>query len=103
MKQYKITSENSAPLNSDNDCILPDDDYIHELKRIQYLGGLGSEARLNEYRAHTAKVKSGSNITVTANEKSKLMKQHNIKPGTPEWFQLWFSKPYLTGEKPVGK
>jgi hypothetical protein len=29
------------------------------------------------------------------------MKKHNIKPGTPEWFQLWFSLPYLTGERPV--
>ncbi len=43
----------------------------------------------------------GSNISVTGNEKGQLMKQHNIKPGTPEWFQLWFSLPYLTGEKPV--
>jgi hypothetical protein len=103
MKQYKITSENSAPLNSDDDCILPADDYIHQLKRIQYLGGLGAEARLNEYRAHNSKVNKGSNISVTAAEKSELMKKHNIKPGTPEWFKLWFSRPYLTGEKPVGK
>jgi hypothetical protein len=35
-------------------------------------------------------------------EKRKLEKANNIKPGTPEWFQLWFSRPYLTGEKPVG-
>jgi hypothetical protein len=44
-----------------------------------------------------------SNISITGNEKSELMKKHDIRPGTPEWFQLWFSKPYLTGEKPVGK
>jgi hypothetical protein len=44
-----------------------------------------------------------SNISVTGNEKGQLMKKHNIQPGTPEWFKLWFSKPYLTGEKPVGK
>jgi hypothetical protein len=31
-----------------------------------------------------------------------LMKQHNIKPGTPQWFKLWFSLPYMTGEKPIG-
>lgn len=41
------------------------------------------------------------NISVTGNEKGELMKKHNIKPGTPEWFKLWFSKPYLTGEKPI--
>jgi hypothetical protein len=44
-----------------------------------------------------------SNISITGNEKGELMKKNNIKPGTPEWFQLWFSKPYLTGEKPMGK
>jgi hypothetical protein len=34
-------------------------------------------------------------------EKKELEKKHDIQPGTPEWFKLWFSKPYLTGEKPV--
>lgn len=43
------------------------------------------------------------NISHTGTEKAQLMRKHNIKPGTPEWFQLWFSKPYMTGEKPVGK
>ncbi len=42
------------------------------------------------------------NISVTGTEKGQLMKKHNIQPGTPEWFQLWFSKPYLTGEQPIG-
>jgi hypothetical protein len=42
----------------------------------------------------------GSNISVTGNEKAEIMKKHNIKPGTPEWFRLWFAKPYLTGETP---
>lgn len=45
----------------------------------------------------------GSNISLTGMEKAKLMREHNIKPGTPEWFQLWFSRPYLTGEKPIGE
>lgn len=45
----------------------------------------------------------GSNVSLTGTEKARLMKENNIKPGTPEWFQLWFSRPYLTGEKPVGK
>ena len=44
----------------------------------------------------------GSNISLTGNEKGELMKKHKIKPGTPEWFQLWFSLPYLTGENPIG-
>ena len=102
MKQYRITSDN---LNQDTseDAYLAPDDPIHELKAIQYLAGLGSQARLQEYRAHTAEINKGSNISVTGNEKGELMKKHNIKPGTPEWFKLWFSLPYMTGEKPVGK
>jgi hypothetical protein len=44
---------------------------------------------------------AGSNISLTGNEKAELMRKHNIQPGTQEWFQLWFSKPYLTGERPI--
>jgi hypothetical protein len=44
----------------------------------------------------------GSNISVTGMEKANLMRENNIQPGTPEWFQLWFSRPYLTHEPPVG-
>jgi hypothetical protein len=45
---------------------------------------------------------SGSNISITGTEKKKIEKERNIKPGTDEWFQLWFSKPYLTGERVPG-
>lgn len=95
MKQYKITTENLNQ-NSPDDCIIDPSDPIHELKSIQYLAGLGHEARLHEYR-----VDQGSNISVTGMENQKLEKEHNIRPGTPEWFKLWFSKPYLTGEKKI--
>jgi hypothetical protein len=43
----------------------------------------------------------GSNISITGNEKAMIQKEKNIRPGTDEWFKLWFSKPYLTGEKPI--
>jgi len=33
-------------------------------------------------------------------EKINYQNEHNVQPGTTEWFRLWFSKPYLTGEKP---
>ncbi len=97
MKQYRITTDN---LNQDSpdDCYLDPNDPVHELKSIQHLAGLGHSARLQEYKGY-----QGSNVSATGNEKGELMKKHNIKPGTPEWFQLWFSLPYLTGEKPVGK
>jgi hypothetical protein len=97
MKQYKITS---ADLNqtSDDDCYLAPDDPIHEMKALAGLGGLGGNARLHELRAN-----QGSNISVTGMSKQELERKHNIQPGTKEWFQLWFSLPYMTGEKPVGK
>ena len=96
MKQYRITTDN---LNQDSpdDCILDSSDPIYELKSIQYLAGLGHSARLHEYR-----VDQGSNVSVTGMENQKLEKEHNIKPGTPEWFKLWFSLPYMTGEKKIG-
>jgi hypothetical protein len=35
--------------------------------------------------------------------KAKYMAEHDIKPASKEWFQLWFAKPDLTGENPFGK
>lgn len=68
-------------------------DPIEELKT---LAGIGNRAVMQEYKGF-----AGSNISVTGNEKGELMKKHNIRPGTEEWFKLWFSKPYLTGERPI--
>jgi hypothetical protein len=98
MKQFRITSDNITP-RSDNDCYIDPNDPVNELIELQYLGGIGSKARLEEYR----KKDLGVNISRTGTENAELMRKHNIKPGTPEWFQLWFSLPYMTGEKKIGK
>lgn len=94
MKQYRITSEN---LNQDDpsDAYLAPDDPIQELKVIQYLGGINATERLHEYRTKTreATVAQGSNISVTGTEKARIQREQNIRPGTPEWFRLWFSRP----------
>ena len=37
---------------------------------------------------------------VTQQNKAQFMRENNIKPGTQEWFRLWFAKPDLTGENP---
>ena len=66
---------------------------MDELERIKKLAGI------NEFKGY--QLYDGSNISITGNEKGELMKKHDIKPGTAEWFKLWFSKPYLTGEKPI--
>jgi hypothetical protein len=102
MKQYRITSDNINK-DSPDDCHLDANDPIQEIKILQYLGGINAQGRLYEYKLKNQQETQGSNISVTGNEKGELMKKHNIKPGTPEWFKLWFSLPYLTGEKPVDK
>lgn len=67
------------------------------LEDLQRLAGVRTEGYGNSLR----KTAEGSNISITGNEKAELQKKHNIQPGTPEWFQLWFSLPFLTGEKPI--
>ena len=69
---------------------------MDELQRLKLLAGIGNRAVMQEYKGF-----AGSNISVTGNEKGELMKQHDIRPGTDAWFKLWFSKPYLTGERPI--
>lgn len=66
-----------------------------DLDQLRKLSGISDNKKIN--------TDIGSNISITGMEKANLMRKHNIKPGTPEWFQLWFSRPYLTGEKPIDK
>jgi hypothetical protein len=70
---------------------------MDELGYIKKLAGIRPFQGLKEYS-----INDGSNVSVTGNQKGELMKKHNIQPGTKEWFKLWFSRPYLTGEKPIG-
>ena len=83
MKQYKITSQN-IPQSDSNDCQLPPNDPVHELISAQIMDGLGSQARLDAYRLGQYKDIS--------NNKGQMQKEQNIKPGTDEWFTLWFGK-----------
>lgn len=69
---------------------------MNDIEQLKFLAGIGNRALMQEYKGY-----AGSNISVTGNEKGELMKKHDIRPGTEEWFKLWFSKPYLTGERPI--
>ena len=69
---------------------------MDDLQQLKLLAGIGNRAVMQEYKGF-----EGSNISVTGNEKGELMKKHDIRPGTEEWFKLWFSKPWLTNEKPI--
>ena len=37
------------------------------------------------------------NISHTAQALKDKEKRLGLKPGDPEWFKLWFSRPYMTG------
>ena len=93
MKQYRISAEDFRQ----PDASIPD---AHldpsEINNLQRLAGIVTSTPLPNYT-------EGSNISNTAMEKVNLMKSNDIRPGTQEWFQLWFSRPYLTGEKPIDK
>jgi hypothetical protein len=69
------------------------------IEDLQRLAGVRTAGYGNSVR----RTAEGSNVSITGTEKAELQRKHNIEPGTPEWFQLWFSLPYLTGEKPIGK
>ena len=84
------------------EAVLDEADPIQELKRLagtSLTPGL-NVGRLQEYTQPGSVSTEGSNISKTAMEKVDYQNSHNIQPGTPEWFRLWFSLPYLTGEKP---
>lgn len=42
-------------------------------------------------------------LTHAGTERAQYARQHNIKPGTDEWFRLWFARQPLTGEDPMPK
>jgi len=108
MKQYRITAQDHSH-DHIPDAVMAED----ELLAIRHLAGLGrglledlSPITMTPTSADARDMPAmspvGSNISITGMEKQRLEKQLHIVPGTPEWFQLWFSRPYLTGEKPVG-
>ena len=74
---------------------------MDELDQLKVMAGIGNQANLHEYTGYDSVPKTdGSNCSITAMEKVNYQNTHNVQPGTPEWFRLWFSKPYLTSEKP---
>jgi hypothetical protein len=49
------------------------------------MGGLGAAERLADYRATLKQPVTGSN-------KGQIQRKQGIKPGTKEWFKLWFGQ-----------
>jgi len=68
---------------------------MDELERLKKLAGV------NEFKGYTEY--TVENMSQTASELKKKERANNIKPGDPEWFELWFSLPYMTGKSFRGR
>jgi len=67
---------------------------VDELERIKQLAGVDNLSSSDSM---------GENISQVATAKAEYQRKHKIKAGDPEWFQLWFAQPKLTGENPMPK
>ena len=45
----------------------------------------------------------GENLSLIGTKKAEYQRKHKIRPGSDEWFKLWFARPKLTGETPMPK
>lgn len=63
---------------------------MDELDYLKKLAGINEFKGFSEY-------KIDENPSETAAELKKKEKDLGLKPGDPDWFKLWFSKPYMTG------
>ena len=72
---------------------MADKAFEKQLEELKKLAGVSSYG-LTPYSS------TQENFGAVANKLAKVQKDRKIKPGTEAWFRLWFSKPYLTGEKP---
>ena len=70
---------------------------MDDLEKLKKLAGI-TPANFSGMKPYDV---NNDNITVTAQEKAEHQKEKNIRPGDPEWFKLWFARPYLTGENPL--
>ena len=64
-----------------------------DLEHLKRLAGINNTSEHN--------LSVGENVSYSATEKAEYQRKYNIRPGTQEWFKLWFARPYLTGENPM--
>ena len=61
-----------------------------DIKELKKLAGITEFAGYTEYNIN-------ENPSETATELKKKEKELGLSPGDPDWFKLWFSKPYMNG------
>ena len=67
---------------------------MDELERIKQLAGVDNIS---------TDPSMGENLSLHGTKKAEYQRKHNVRPGTDEWFKLWFARPKLTGENPMPK
>jgi len=67
-----------------------------DLARMQALAGITKKESPNSDGHNSPLTQSGT-------AKGEYMKKHDIRPGSEEWFRLWFARPGMTGENPMPK
>jgi len=79
-KQAKL--QNAYQLMKEYKSIPEKDMSLDELKRLSGVNNIKAESTFSQIN------------------KSKYMRENNIKPGSDAWFKLWFAKSDITGENP---
>ena len=110
MKQYRITAADFADQYPGiPDAVCPGINDVTDLKRLaglqlaeDYYEAGGHDPALTTPNDSNPNPISPVGTTQPDASKRQIEREQNIKVGSPEWFRLWFAKPELTGEKPVG-
>lgn len=66
---------------------------MDELEHIKKLAGINEFKGYSEYNPQTIE-----NISQVAADNKQIERDKGIKPGDPEWFDLWFSLPHMQGQ-----
>jgi hypothetical protein len=102
MKQYRITTANFRleGESGDPDAFM-DAEQLAELKKLAGISPL-SETTTNIQQDSDEPFSPVGAVNNSTSQKRQIEKDLNIKTGSDEWFRLYFARPELTGEKPVG-
>jgi len=73
---------------------------IYDIGLLQKLAGVGP---YKPYTCDTQTDSMGEEMGANMQQKREYERKHDIKPGTAEWFKLYFAKTHLTGEKSMDK
>lgn len=93
-KQIRITSE-TFRLAGDDPTV--PDAYIDPV----VLSQVKKEAGIHDFQYHGPCTATAEHFQENVLDKGKYQRENNIRPGTNEWFKLWYSKPDITGETPT--